>query len=84
MRLGQYIGHLKYAFPSEFCEVLKELNDKPNYQSEEYPYIKKHLQFQLGKKTKELFETLNTSPIKSELFYQVNFLFDVGLQRLTC
>jgi predicted unusual protein kinase regulating ubiquinone biosynthesis (AarF/ABC1/UbiB family) len=43
MRLGQYIGHLKYAFPSEFCEVLKELNDKPNYQSEEYPYIKKHL-----------------------------------------
>ena len=34
MRLGQYMGHLKYAFSAEFNTVLKDLNDKPNYQAE--------------------------------------------------
>lgn len=52
MRLGQYIGHLKYAFPPEFFEVLKDLNEKPNYQAEDYKYIKKHMEAQLGKKSK--------------------------------
>jgi len=48
--------------------------------------LKKHIEAQLGKKTKELFESLNTSPIKTENFYEVykgelatNFL-DVNLK----
>ena len=71
MRLGQYIGHLKYAFPPEFYTVLKQLNDKPDYQIEDYKYLKKHIESKLGKTTRQTFETLNTSPIKSDLFYQV-------------
>lgn len=65
MRLGQYMGHLRFAFPAEFYTVLKDLNEKPNYQAEEYKYLKKHIEAQLGKTTRQIFETLNTSPIKS-------------------
>jgi hypothetical protein len=43
MRLGQTIGFLKYAYPTEFYEVLKELNSKPNYQPEDYKYLKTHI-----------------------------------------
>lgn len=52
MRLGQYIGNMKYAFPPQFFEVLKNLNVNPNYPTEDYKYLKKHLEAQLGKKTK--------------------------------
>lgn len=52
MRLGQYVGHLKYALPAEFYEVLKDLNQKPNYQPEDYKYLKKHIERYLGKTTK--------------------------------
>lgn len=82
MRLGQYLGSLKFAFPSEFSEILKDLNEKPNYQAEDYKYLKKHIEAQLGKKTKELFESLNTSPIKTDNFFQVKIHIKwQGLQR---
>lgn len=55
MRLGQYVGSLKFAFPAQFYDVLKDLNEKTNYQPEDYKYLKKHIEAQLGKKTKELF-----------------------------
>lgn len=55
MRLGQYLGHLRYAFPPEFYSVLKDLNDKPNYQFEDYKYLKKHIEAQLGKTTRQTF-----------------------------
>ena len=84
MRLGQYMGHLKYAFPPEFYTILKDLNQNPNYQIEDYKYLKRHIEANLGKKTREMFESLNTSPIKSDLFYQVTISSKhSGLQRRT-
>ena len=52
MRLGQYMGHLKYAFPPEFYAILKDLNQNPNYQIEDYKYLKRHIEVKLGKQTR--------------------------------
>lgn len=81
MRLGQYMGHLKYAFPPEFYTILKDLNQNPNYQIEDYKYLKRHIEANLGKKTREMFESLNTSPIKSDLFYQVTIYINIQVYK---
>ena len=52
MRLGQYLGHLKHAFPPEFYTALKDLNEHPNHQIEDYKYMKRHIEAKLGKTTR--------------------------------
>ena len=32
MRLGQFVGLSKYAFPPEFSSILKKLNEGHNYE----------------------------------------------------
>lgn len=50
--MGQYLSHLKYAFPSELTNTLEKLRNWREYEKPDYQYLKTHIENHLGKKTK--------------------------------